>query len=48
MPKERGLEDLQLTEGLEATEAGVRVPEDVDWDELRASATGRGITRLSA
>jgi hypothetical protein len=35
-----------LTEGLGATEDGIRVSEDVDWNELRA--VGQGIMRLVA
>jgi hypothetical protein len=37
---------LKLTEGLGATEAGIRVSEDVDWNELRAAATGHGIMEV--
>ena len=39
------LEDFDF-EGLGATEAGTRVSEDVDWNELRAA--GQGIMRSVA
>ena len=31
-PKERNERVVKLTEGLELTEGGIRVSEDVDWD----------------
>ena len=45
MAKERHLEGFEV-EGLGATEAGIRVSEDVDWNELRTA--GQGIMRLVA
>jgi hypothetical protein len=35
-----------LTERLALTEAGIKVFEDVDWNEKRAATTGQGIMRI--
>jgi hypothetical protein len=36
---------LKLTERLGLTEAGIKVFEDTDWNEQRATRTGQGIMR---
>jgi hypothetical protein len=45
-PKERTMTVLKLTAGLGVTEAGIRVFEDTDRKELRASTTGHGTRGL--
>jgi hypothetical protein len=39
---------LKLTECLGVTEAGIKVFEDVDWDEQRAATTVTRIVRMVA
>jgi len=37
-----------LTEGLRGIEAGIKVFEDVNWNEQRAETTGQGTVRTFA
>jgi len=39
---------LKLIEWLGVTEAGIKVFEDVDWNEQRAATTGQGNVRTLA
>ena len=47
-PKERTVTVLKLIEWLGVTEAGIKVFEDVDWNEQRAATTGQGNVRTLA
>jgi hypothetical protein len=44
-PRERTMTVWKLAEGLGLTEAGIRVPEDNDWNEQRAATDGQGTVR---
>jgi len=37
-----------LTEGLGLTEAGIKISEDIDWNDQRVATTGQGIMRVLA
>ena len=39
---------FKFTEVLGHTEAGIKVFEDIDWNEQRAATTGQGIVRKTA
>ena len=39
---------FKLAEGLGLTEAGIKMSEDIDWNEQRVAATGEGIMRVLA
>ena len=47
-PKERTTTVLKSTDGLGLTEAGVKVLEDVRWNEQRATSTGQGTVTMRA
>jgi hypothetical protein len=39
---------FKLAEGLGLTEAGIKISEDMEWNEQRVATTGQGITSLLA